>query len=75
MQAPARDFETVKSFGRAITLGAWVAGHSRNGGGSGGRAAEHAAALLPPDDGTDRPMTRPSARGQAATDAHRRDWP
>lgn len=75
MQAPARDFEKAKSFGHAIDLGAWVLGASRHGGGSGGRGAEHAAALLPPDDGTDRPMTKPSARGQVATDAHRRDWP
>ena len=75
MQAPLRDSEKDKGFWRAIGLGAWVPGDPRKGRGSGGRGAEPAAVLSPPDDGTDQPMSRPSARQGVAIRTHRADWP
>jgi hypothetical protein len=75
MQAPVRDSDKDKSFEQASNLGAWVPRDPRRGRGSGGRGPEPAAALLPPDAGADRPMMKPSTRGQVAIDKHRRDWP
>jgi hypothetical protein len=73
MQAPLRDSEKDKSFWRAIGLGAWE--DPRKGRRRGGSGPEPAALLSPPDDGTDRPMIRPSARLAVAIRAHRADWP
>ena len=75
MQALLRDTGTDKGFWRAIGLGAWVLGDPRRGGGSGGRGPDPAAVLSPPDDGTDQPMIRPSARQGVAIRVHRADWP